>query len=159
RSSTRCTRTTPAARPARPSAGDSKQYATASPRSRQSSPHSWTSSTRRCGTATRARASSESEHTDPEQRNPEQRLERRFEPAVSVLRVGRCSGVFAGVDEALGDVAELDVEILRCVAQDLEGLFSGDPFSLHENALRLADDAPRRERLVEMALATGRVLG
>jgi hypothetical protein len=39
----------------------------------------------------------------------------------SGFRVG--SRVFAGVDDTLSHVAELDVEILRCVSQDVERVF------------------------------------
>ena len=50
------------------------------------------------------------------------------------------AGSFPGLDQALGDVADLDVAVLGDPAQDLEGLLRGDLVALHEDALCLAQD-------------------
>ena len=56
----------------------------------------------------------------------------------------------AGVDKVLGDRAQLAVEVLRGASQQLEGLIGGDPFTLLQDALCLADDLPRRQGRVEV---------
>lgn len=49
---------------------------------------------------------------------------------------------FAGVDQALSYLSELDVQMLGSSPQDVKGLFGRDPFALHENPLGLADQLP-----------------
>jgi hypothetical protein len=39
----------------------------------------------------------------------------------------------------LGDFSQLDVEMLRSLAQDVEGLVSGDPLAFDQDPLCLAD--------------------
>jgi hypothetical protein len=49
-------------------------------------------------------------------------------------------GTFAGVDQVLRDISELDVEVLRRSTQNVEGLIGADPLTFHQDPLRLSDD-------------------
>ena len=52
---------------------------------------------------------------------------------------------FPGVDQALGDVSQFDVEMLGRPAQDVEGLVGRDPFAFHQNTLGLPDQVPANQ--------------
>jgi len=54
-------------------------------------------------------------------------------------------GLVAGVNEILGDVAQLAVQVLRRPAQHVESLGGRDSLALHQDALRLADHLSRGE--------------
>ena len=66
---------------------------------------------------------------------------------VAVLGHGWRAGLrsLARVHEALGHVAELDVEALGGSAQNVEGLVTGDRFTFHQNTRGLADHLPGNE--------------
>ena len=66
-------------------------------------------------------------------------------------------GSFARIDQLLGDVAEFDVEVLRSAAEHVEGLVAADAFAFHEDALRLADQFPGHQCLLQ--LSEGGVVG
>jgi len=51
-------------------------------------------------------------------------------------------GNLASVHHVLGNLTQLDVQVLRRAPQHCEGLVGGDPLALDENALGLADDLP-----------------
>jgi hypothetical protein len=59
-------------------------------------------------------------------------------------------GVFAGVDEGLGDLAEFEVEVLGGPAEDVEGLVGGDALAFDEDPLGLADDVAGGQRGVQV---------
>src|SRR5688572_32703601 len=52
--------------------------------------------------------------------------------------------------DALSQLAQLDVQPLRCPAQDVEGLLRAHILLSHEDALRLTDDVTTLERLLHL---------
>ena len=60
-------------------------------------------------------------------------------PTASVAPDGLLTRDGAGVNELLGDVAKLDVQVLRRAAQQVERLVGGDALALHQDPLGLAD--------------------
>ena len=60
----------------------------------------------------------------------------------------------AGVDKILSHFAELDVEVLRGLAQDAKRLVGRNPLPLDQDALRLADQLPGNQGSLEVLGAT-----
>ncbi len=58
------------------------------------------------------------------------------------LRLSRV-GSFTCVNEVLGNLSQLDVEVLRGLTQNMESLVGGDPFAFDEDPLGLADQLSR----------------
>src|SRR4051794_10918213 len=78
--------------------------------------------------------------------------------AMRRTRRGRKSGLlgqFAGRDQAVGHVAELDVVVLRVAPEHREGLIAIDAEPFHQDALGLTDQLPRVDRLPERGLLPG----
>ena len=58
-------------------------------------------------------------------------------------------GLLAGLDQPLGDISELDVEMLGGADQDSKGLITGYALALHENPLGLPDQLTGGQGAVE----------